>query len=107
LKILDYATIGHPCPTLYKHSRPLDSGQGGLFWLLGLMAYVIGLDVRHGCSSVPWVAYGMGLENSGGVLNERCHRVWLTGLGWMVRHGCFSELWVDGYLKILFLIFLF
>jgi len=56
------------------------------------MAHGIGIDVRHGCSSVPWVACVMGLENSRGVLNERCHRVWLTGLGWMVRHGCSSVL---------------
>ena len=53
-------------------------GRGVGFGGLGFVAYVTGIDVRHDCSSVPCVAHVMGLESSGGVLDERCHRVWLT-----------------------------
>jgi len=54
MKILDYAIVGHPCPIIYKSSRPLDSGQGSLFWMffLGGVACTIELDVGNGSMSV-------------------------------------------------------
>ena len=42
--------------------RPLDSGRGVGSGDWGILAHVIGLDVRHDCSSVPCLAYVTGLD---------------------------------------------
>ena len=42
--------------------RPLDSGRGVGSGDWGILAHVIGLDVRHGFVSVPWVAHVIGLD---------------------------------------------
>ena len=34
--------------------------------MLGIVPCVIGLDVRHGCASVPCLAHGMGLDIGNG-----------------------------------------
>jgi len=47
-----------------KTCRSLDSGQVGWFWWFERVPSGWD-DVRHGCTSVPWMACVIGLEGSG------------------------------------------